>query len=233
MPTLADHDLDGLSERIGHRFADPELLRRAMAHRSWCAEHPGQLSNERLEFLGDAVLGWMIADIAYRQHQELPEGKLTDLRKSVVNASALAEVAVLVDLGPCLLLGKGEGAAGGRMKPSILSDALEAVIGAVYIDGGVVAAARLIEHLFTEPLERAARQLDRLDFKTLLQELTARLFDTAPVYVLSETGPDHQKTFTATVVVGGRAVGEGTGRSKKIAEQAAAMAAHTLLSADA
>ncbi|CAB4562691.1 MAG: ribonuclease III [Actinobacteria bacterium] len=230
---VADSGLDGLSQRIGHRFADPELLRRAMAHRSWCAEHPGNESNERLEFLGDAVLGWMIADIAYREHQDLPEGKLTDLRKSVVNASALAEVAVGIDLGPCLLLGKGESAAGGRMKPSILSDALEAVIGAVYLDGGVVAAARLIEHLFTEPLQRAAQQLDRLDHKTLLQELTARMFDTAPVYVISETGPDHQKTFTAGVVVGGRSVGQGTGRSKKLAEQAAALAAYTLLSAEA
>ncbi len=224
--------LEALSERIGHRFADSQLLRRAMAHRSWCAEHPGQLSNERLEFLGDAVLGWMIADIAYREHHELPEGKLTDLRKSVVNASALAEVAVHIDLGSCLLLGKGESAAGGRFKPSILSDALEAVIGAVYIDGGVVAAARLIEHLFTEPLGRAAQQLDRLDFKTLLQELTARKFDAAPVYVVSEKGPDHQKTFSATVVVAGRSVGDGAGRSKKAAEQAAAMAAHTTLSSE-
>jgi ribonuclease III len=229
---LTSDVLDGLSERIGHRFADEELLRRAMAHRSWCAEHPGHKSNERLEFLGDAVLGWMIADIAYRQHSDLPEGKLTDLRKSVVNANALAEVALGVDLGSCLLLGKGESAAGGRSKSSILSDALEAVIGAVYLDGGVPAAALLIERLFSEPLERAAQQLDRLDFKTLLQELTARLYDAAPVYVLSEAGPDHQKTFTANVVVDGRMVGRGTGRSKKVAEQAAAMAAHTLLTAE-
>ena len=227
---LVPHDLDGLSERIGHRFGDPALLQRAMAHRSWCAEHPGNASNERLKFLGDAVLGWMIADIAYRKHQDLPEGKLTDLRKSVVNASALAEVAAAIDLGPSLLLGKGESAAGGRSKPSILSDALEAVIGAVYLDGGVPAAAGLIERLFTEPLERAAQQLDRLDFKTLLQELTARLFDAAPVYVVSERGPDHQKVFTAIVVVAGRQVGEGEGRSKKIAEQAAARSAHELLS---
>ena len=224
--------LDGLGQRLGYRFADESLLRRAMSHRSWCAENPGALSNERLEFLGDAVLGWMIADIAFRDHQDLPEGKLTDLRKSVVNASALAEVAANIDLGSCLLLGKGENGGGGRLKPSILSDALEAVIGAVYLDGGVAAAAGLIERLFAEPLQRAAKQLDRLDFKTLLQELTARLFDAAPVYVLSETGPDHAKAFTATGVVGGRAVGEGRGRSKKIAEQAAAEAAHVLLSAE-
>ena len=189
------------------------------------------LSNERLEFLGDAVLGWMIADIAYRQHHDLPEGKLTDLRKSVVNAAALAEVAVGIELGSCLLLGKGEHSAGGRLKPSILSDALEAVIGAVYLDGGVEATAALIDRLFAEPLARAAERLDRLDFKTLLQELTARMFDAAPVYVISETGPDHAKTFSATVVVAGRAVGDGIGRSKKIAEQAAAEAAHGLLMA--
>lgn len=224
--------LEALSERLGYVFSDPELLERAMAHRSWCAEWPGHASNERLEFLGDAVLGWKIADIAYREYRDLPEGKLTDLRKSVVNASALAEVAAAVDLGPCLLLGKGEAAAGGRMKPSILSDALEAVIGAVYLDGGVVAAEALIARLFDEPLRRAALQLDRLDFKTVLQELTARLFDAAPVYVLRESGPDHQKTFAATVLVGGRALGEGTGRSKKIAEQMAASAAHALLTAD-
>jgi ribonuclease-3 len=225
--------LEALGERIGHRFSDIGLLERAMAHRSWCAEWPGHASNERLEFLGDAVLGWKIAEIAYLQYQDLPEGKLTDLRKSVVNASALAEVAASVDVGSCLLLGKGEAAAGGRMKPSILSDALEAVIGAVYLDGGVEAASGLIERLFAEPLQRAAQQLDRLDFKTVLQELTARLFDTAPVYVLRESGPDHAKTFAATVLVGGRVLGEGTGRSKKLAEQMAASAAHELLVADA
>lgn len=203
-----------------------------MAHRSWCAEHPGDASNERLEFLGDAVLGWVVADIAYCDHQLLPEGKLTDLRKSVVNASALAEVAVLLDLGSCVLLGKGESAAGGRLKPSILSDALEAVIGAVYLDGGVEAAIAFIRRHFAEPLERAARQLDRLDFKTLLQELTARMFDAAPVYVLRESGPDHAKTFAATVLVAGRARGEGIGRSKKVAEQAAAEAAHDQLSTE-
>jgi ribonuclease-3 len=224
--------LDALSERIAYRFVDGELLERAMAHRSWCAEWPGHASNERLEFLGDAVLGWKIADIVYRQFRDLPEGKLTDLRKSVVNASALAEVAVAIDLGSSLLLGKGEAAAGGRMKPSILSDALEAVIGAVYIDGGVEAAGGLIDRLFADPLRRAAQQLDRLDFKTLLQELTARLFDTAPVYVLRESGPDHAKTFAASVLVGGRVLGEGTGRSKKIAEQMAAAAAHAELTAE-
>jgi len=208
------------------------MLRRAMCHRSWCAEVAGDESNERLEFLGDAVLGWVVADIAYRRHQELPEGKLTDLRKSVVNAAALAEIAKQIDIGSCLLLGKGEAAAGGRTKPSILSDALEAVIGAVYLDGGVVAAIDLIDRLFTEPLRVSASRLDRLDYKTVLQELTARLFDCAPVYLLTESGPDHAKSFAATVLVGGRVLGEGAGRSKKLAEQAAAAAAFELLAAE-
>jgi ribonuclease-3 len=203
-----------------------------MAHRSWCAEHPGQASNERLEFLGDAVLGWVIADLVYREHHDLPEGKLTDLRKSVVNASALAGVAEQIDLGSCLLLGKGEHAAGGRSKPSILSDALEAVIGAVYLDGGVLAASELIRRLFSDLLVRAVSEIDRLDFKTALQEATARLFDTAPVYVVSDDGPEHQKTFSATVVVSGRALGQGEGRTKKAAEQAAARAAFELLTAE-
>lgn len=231
-PALAPDQLQQLSSRLGHQFADLALLDRALAHRSWCAEHPGRPSNERLEFLGDAVLGWVIADIAYNHHQDLPEGKLTDLRKSVVNATALAEVATGIGLGDFVLLGKGEAAAGGRAKPSILSDAMEAVIGAVYLDGGVTAAQQLIERLFATPLLDAARDLDRLDFKTLLQERTARLFDMAPVYVLSESGPDHAKTFVATVLVNGRTLGGGSGRSKKTAEQAAARTAFDALAAE-
>lgn len=206
------------------------MLERALSHRSWCAEVGGRPSNERLEFLGDAVLGLVVAEVAFRRHDDLPEGKLTDLRKSVVNASALAEVAVEVGIGPCLRLGKGEDAAGGRSKPSILSDAFEAVLGAVYLDGGMDAAAALVERLFADRMVTAALRLDRLDHKTLLQELTARLHDTAPVYVLSDTGPDHDKRFFATVIVQGVAVGQGEGRSKKMAEQAAAEQAWLALS---
>lgn len=223
-------DLTELRQHLGYEFNDPAVLRRALAHRSWCSEVGGQPSNERLEFLGDAVLGWVVADLAYRRHGELTEGKLTDLRKSVVNASALAEVALEIHLGPCLLLGKGEDAAGGRSKPSILSDALEAVLGAVYIDGGTEAVFALIERLFVERMAVAALRLDRLDYKTVLQELTARLHDTAPVYVLSDTGPDHDKWFSATVIVAGQSVGYGEGRSKKTAEQAAAEQAWMALS---
>lgn len=206
-------------------------MRRALAHRSWCAEVDGEPSNERLEFLGDAVLGWVVAALAYREYTELAEGRLTDLRKSVVNAATLAQVAQEIDLGPCLLLGRGEDAAGGRTKPSILSDALEAVFGAVYLDGGTEIARTLIERLLGPRMQLAADRLDRLDYKTVLQELTARLFDTAPVYVLSETGPDHQKRFSATVIVKGNPAGSGEGRSKKLAEQAAAEQAWVALSA--
>ena len=215
-------DLTELRRHLGYEFHEPELLMRALAHRSWCAEVGGLPSNERLEFLGDAVLGWVVADLAYQRFGDLTEGRLTDLRKSVVNAAALAEVAQEIQLGDCILLGKGEAAAGGRSKPSILSDALEAVLGAVYIDGGAAAAFALIERLLTQRMSIAALRLDRLDYKTVLQELTARLHDTAPVYVLSETGPDHEKRFSATVIVAGRTVGMGEGRSKKTAEQAAA-----------
>ncbi len=225
--------LEELSRRLGYDFGDHALLRRSLAHRSWCAEFGGEPSNERLEFLGDAVLGWVIADIAYRRHGDLPEGKLTDLRKSVVNATALAGVAESIGLGQWLLLGKGEDAAGGRQKPSILSDALEAVLGAVYLDGGVEAARGLVDRLFNERLDIAADRLDQLDHKTMLQEITARMFDTAPVYVLTEKGPDHSKTFTATVMVAGKSLGAGAGKSKKLAEQQAAAEACAVLTASA
>ena len=130
---MNDH-LQSLASRIGHTFADDSLLESAMVHRSWIAENDGFKSNERLEFLGDAVLGWVVADIVYRGHSELAEGKLTDLRKSVVNAISLAEVASKIGIGECLRLGRGEDLAGGREKTSILSDALESLIGAVYLD---------------------------------------------------------------------------------------------------
>lgn len=227
---LAEPDLHALSIRLGHTFRDAGLLRRAMAHRSWCAEVAGdEPSNERLEFLGDAVLGWVVADLAFRKFADLPEGKLTDLRKSVVNATALAETATSLDIGSCLLLGKGEDAAGGRMKPSILSDAFEAVLGAIYVDAGSAAAYEFVERVIGERLLQAALQLDRLDYKTLLQEIAVRRFDAAPVYIISETGPDHAKDFFASVLIGGVTHGQGQGRSKKLAEQAAAAEACMVL----
>ena len=224
-------DLGALEQRLGHTFSDPELLRRAMCHRSWVAESEDNHSNERLEFLGDAVLGWVIADLVFRNYSDQAEGALTDLRKSVVNAAALAAVARQLGLGEWLLLGKGEAAAGGRGKTSILSDALEAVLGAIYIDGGAPAAFGFVERLLDEPLADTAARLDELDQKTQLQELVARLAEAAPVYVVSSDGPDHAKLFAATVYVGGQAIGEGRGRSKKSAEQAAAAVAVSALTA--
>jgi len=225
-------ELGALEQRLGYTFDDQTLLRRAMSHRSWVAESDEVISNERLEFLGDAVLGWVIADLVYRRFADLAEGALTDLRKSVVNATALAEVAVEMRLGDHLLLGRGEDAAGGRQKVSILSDAIEAVFGAVYLDGGSAAAFDLIERLFLSRLEDAVGTLDRLDFKSTLQELTAQRGLESPDYDVSSTGPDHDKSFTARVLVGGELVGEGTGRSKKAAEQAAAGDAFARLTAD-
>ena len=195
-----------------------------MAHRSWCAEHPGTLSNERLEFLGDAVLGWVVADLAFRRFTDLPEGDLTGVRKGVVNALALASVAERLGLGEFLRLGRGEDAAGGREKPSILSDALEAVLGAVYVDGGPAVAYDVVERLIGPGLAATAARLDHLDHKSRLQELVAMAGGPPPEYTTRAEGPDHAKRFFAAVSVAGRVLGEGTGRSKKAAEQAAAEA---------
>ena len=214
--------LESLAERIGHRFADETLLAIAMRHRSWTSENDGFESNERLEFLGDAVLGWVVADIVYQRHSEFQEGKLTDLRKSVVNANALGAIATDLDLGDHLLLGKGEDAAGGREKTSILSDALEAVIGAVYVDAGAVVTHRVVTQLMSRAIDNAMGGLDRLDAKTRLQELASRLLEEHVQYRVTDEGPDHEKIFFATVYVGEREMGSGEGRSKKAAEQIAA-----------
>ncbi len=225
MAELGDHQpaagVVDLAERIGHLFADWSLLERSLAHRSWCAETPGAISNERLEFLGDAVLGWAIADIVYHRYA-VAEGQLTDLRKSVVNAIALAEVAQSIGLGEHVLLGRGESAAGGADKPSILSDAFEAVLGAVYLDGGPDAAYAMVERLVVPRMPETADAIGQFDQKTQLQELSARLGRGVPVYDVSSHGPDHAKTFHARVLVDGEVLGAGTGRSKKAAEQVAA-----------
>ena len=221
---------EGLSERLGRPFVDRALLERAVAHRSWCAEVPGNASNERLEFLGDAVLGLVVTDYLYRNYPDLPEGQLAQVRASVVNAEALAEVAAEIDLGPALRLGKGEDASGGREKPSILSDAMEAVIGAVYIDGGWDAAADLVMRLLEERMIEGAAGPGGHDYKTRLQELSARMYDELPRYHHVSEGPDHAKRFWATVSIKGEVVGEGAGRSKKQAEQAAARMAWERLS---
>jgi ribonuclease-3 len=202
-----------------------------MHHRSWNAENEGGESNERLEFLGDAVLGWVVADIVYSQHSDLPEGKLTDLRKSVVNANALAEVAAELGIGEFLMLGKGEDTAGGREKTSILSDALEAVIGAVYIDAGPQATHDVVSALMGKRIVDAVGGLDRLDAKTRLQELASKL-EAHVHYKVEDEGPDHEKMFFATVFVGDRELGYGEGKSKKAAEQIAAEIACDVLNSE-
>ena len=224
-------DLSQLSARLGYAFTDISLLETAMHHRSWNAENDGGESNERLEFLGDAVLGWVVADIVYTQHSDLPEGKLTDLRKSVVNANALAEVAVDLGIGEYLMLGKGEDTAGGREKTSILSDALEAVIGAVYIDAGPQATHDVVSALMGKRIVDAVGGLDRLDAKTRLQELASKL-EVHIHYKVEDEGPDHEKMFFATVFVGDRELGYGEGKSKKAAEQIAAEIACDVLNSE-
>jgi ribonuclease-3 len=214
-----------LEGALGWRFVDPSHLEAALVHRSFCAEHPDATSNERLEFLGDAVLGLAVTDHVYATYPELPEGELAKLRASVVNAEVLAEIAVNVGVGPALALGKGEDTSGGRTKPSILADAMEAVIAAVYLDGGWEAARALVLRLLGERIEEGAEGPGGSDFKTRLQEYSTREFDQLPRYQVRAEGPDHSKEFFATVTVRGTQYGEGQGRSKKQAEQAAARAA--------
>ena len=211
-----------LADRIGWDVRDPGLLQQCVAHRSWCAENPGTSSNERLEFLGDAVLGLVVTVHLYRTYPSMPEGELAKVRASVVNSAALAEVATELGIGEALLLGKGEDQSGGRGKPSILADATEAVIGAVYLDRGWDAAERLVMYLVGERIEEGAAGPGGHDYKTRLQELCARVFDQLPVYSVRDEGPDHAKEFEAVVHVKGSAHGTGRGRSKKQAEQAAA-----------
>jgi ribonuclease III len=214
-----------LEAALGREFHDPSRLDAALIHRSYCAEYPVASSNERLEFLGDAVLGLVVTVYVYEEFPDLPEGELAKLRASVVNAEVLAQVAAEIDLGPALLLGKGEDGSGGRDKPSILADAIEAVIAAVYLDGGWDAARDLVLALLEDRIREAATGPGGQDYKTRLQELAARRFDQLPRYQVRAEGPDHSKRFFASVRLNGETRGEGEGRSKKQAEQAAARAA--------
>ena len=210
---------------------DTALLERALTHRSFAYENGGLPTNERLEFLGDAVLGLVVTDALYRTHPDLPEGQLAKLRASVVNTRALAGVARSLDLGKWLRLGKGEEVTGGRDKASILADTMEAIIGAVYLDRGLEGVSVMVRTLF-DPLMLAATQDGAaLDWKTSLQELTAAKGLGVPDYVVTESGPDHAKSFSAAAMVAGELYGEGGGRSKKEAEQQAAETAWRTLSA--
>ena len=220
---------EGLLQAL-HVPVGTELLERALMHRSYAYENGGLPTNERLEFLGDSVLGLIVTDTLFCSYPDLPEGQLAKLRAAVVNMRALAGVARGLDLGSYVRLGKGEEGTGGRDKSSILADTLEAVIGAVYLDQGLPAADALVHRLFDPVIARSARLGAGLDWKTSLQELTASEILGVPEYHVEESGPDHQKSFRAFVRIGAQTYGEGEGRSKKEAEQQAAEAAWNAIS---
>ena len=213
--------LDHLVEVTGGPVDGP-LLERALTHRSYAYEAGGLPHNERLEFLGDSVLGLVVTTTLYEAHPETSEGQLAKLRAAVVNMRALADVGRTLCLGDYVYLGRGEESTGGRDKDSILADTVEAVIGAVYQSSGIEGASRLVHHLLDPLLAQSATLGAGLDWKTSLQEIAARHGLGAPEYLVAEEGPEHAKSFEAEVSVGGVVLGRGTGRTKKVAEQGAA-----------
>ena len=219
-----------LCRRIEHRFADDTLLELALRHRSWCSEHGGVESNERLEFLGDSVLGLVVTEHLFAGSPTSSEGVLARRRSELVSANALAGVARSIGLGDVLRLGKGEEATGGRTKTSILADAMEGVIGAVYLDGGLQAARSVVLGLLDERIDGVVSGDVTSDHKSRLQEMAARRFGELPRYEISEYGPEHEKVFRAVVRLAGDRWGAGEGRTKKEAEQAAARETTRLLS---
>ncbi len=226
MAERVDRDL---VSRLGVHLGDESLLRLALTHRSFAFEAGGIPTNERLEFLGDAVLGVVVTDWIYRRFPDAPEGRLAKIRAAAVNSHSLADVARGLDLGRHVLLGRGEEQSGGRDKHSILADTFEAVVGAVYLALGMGEARALVVRLFADLLDDLALRRESLDYKTSLQELTAATLSVLPTYLLSDVGPDHEKWFTAEVVVGEERLGSGQGRSKKEAEQLAAAEAYRIL----
>ena len=222
------HTLQVLEKKLGYTFRCKEQLQAALYHSSYANEHRccGVSSNERLEFLGDAVLGLVTADYLYHKHPDLPEGDLTRMRAALVCEESLYEVAQSLGLGNELRLGKGEEAGGGRCRPSILADATESVFAAVYLDGGIGAASNLIHRCLLDAEKEEAVEERRRDYKTALQELVQRTPGVTITYELvQESGPDHCRVFEMEVAVGGKVAGRGQGHSKKEAEQAAARAA--------
>ena len=220
-PRPVDALVDYLEKVVGERVDEP-LLVRALTHRSFAYEHGGLPNNERLEFLGDAVLGLVVTDTLYRTHPDLPEGQLAKLRAAVVNMRALADVARTIGLGDYIFLGRGEEATGGRDKASILADTMEAIIGTIHLSCGMPPAGRFVHHLFDPLMTQSATLGAGLDWKTSLQELAAQEALGTPEYRVEESGPDHEKEFVARALVAEEVLGHGTGRSKKEAEQRAA-----------
>lgn len=220
--------LENLQENLGYRFRDESLLRGALYHSSYANEHRNEniVSNERLEFLGDAVLGFVSAEFLYSRFPHAPEGELTRIRAALVREESLFEVAQALQLGECLMLGKGEESGGGRQRPSILADCTEAVFAAVYLDGGMDCARDLIHRVLLSKGDIEVAESRRRDYKTELQEMVQRKPHQVLRYELvGQSGPDHAKVFTVAVLLNGDPVGEGSGHSKKEAEQASARAA--------
>ncbi|MEX0869278.1 MAG: ribonuclease III [Nitriliruptoraceae bacterium] len=218
-----------LAAELAVPMEDVSLLDQALCHRSWTFEHPGGDDNERLEFLGDAVLGLVVTDRIYSANPDEREGRLAKVRAAAVKTASLAAIARELRLGDYVRLGRGEANSGGGDKDSILADTFEAVLGSVYLTCGFEVVFELIERLLGPRLAELADVDAALDYKTSLQELAAAQFGEVPRYTLTDDGPDHDKTFRATVMVDGRAVGEGTGPSKKAAEQDAARQAYRAL----
>jgi ribonuclease III len=209
-----------LQQELGYTFSDAGLLLRSLTHVSY-ERKKEDAHNEVLEFLGDAVLDLAISDLLIRLYPARSEGDLSRMRAALVNSSALAEKATILNLGPLLRLGKGEERSGGRTKPSILAGAFEALLGAVYEDGGYAACRRLVERYFIADLKD--KKLGQQDYKTRLQEISQMLFHAPPVYrLVSESGPDHDKCFVTEIAVGGKVLGSGLGKTKKQSEQEAA-----------
>jgi ribonuclease-3 len=222
---MSEHDISGLEESLGYHFSDKRVITEALTHRSFYHENPGKADayNERLEFLGDSVLGFVIVEYLFFYDSKLTEAVMAKTKSYLVKESILSEIANSISLGKYLRLGKGEEATGGRTKRSLLADAVEAVLGAVYIDGGYKKAKELILRLFKEKTDAIMSSGEFHDFKTELQEKTQLLFNAIPQYkIVKQEGEEHKKIFTIEVYIAGEILGRGVGKSKKEAETVAA-----------
>lgn len=228
-------DIDALQKILGVTFNRPSMLEQALVHSSYINENPTYTSghNERLEFFGDVVLDFIVAEKLYQEFPDLSEGKMTKLRASLVRRDTLARVARNIKLGDYLYMGKGEESSGGRNKTPNLAGALEAIIAAVYLDQGMAAAGNMVMGLLVEEWKKISRQNIYVDYKSKLQELVQSRFQMTPAYrLMSEEGPDHDKSFVVEVMVNAKVLGSGTGKSKKLAETEAARLALERLGAD-
>jgi ribonuclease-3 len=228
-------DIGALQKILGVTFNRPSLLEQALVHSSYINENPAYVfgHNERLEFFGDAVLDFIVADKLYQEFPDLSEGKMTKLRAALVRRDTLARVARAIRLGDYLYMGKGEESSGGRNKTPNLAGALEAIVAAVYLDQGMDAAGNMVNGLLVEEWKKVSRQGVYVDYKSKLQEMVQSRFQMTPAYrLVSEAGPDHDKSFTVEVMVSTKVLGSGTGKSKKLAETEAARLALERLGAD-